>query len=1569
MHLARFAKQARKGYSPELEYDKYVEDKCVVTFENNIIEGTTQNLYFPIVVNRGARQSSKVWTGNSWDAVAADSNLGWAVKLAVLMTEDEKAGFDALKVDKLTATNKYRALVIDYALNNIGRLKGKAKAEFVKNLRKTKLIEWETYADVQHATDILINRKHNQNRDIEAVFGPIGQEDAGVAVDGLTRQLDHWRNALRQNSARGVGFGTGIWFQHAVPGANGLCRYPGLTAKAPPHMVQREVVPILPLQQQQQEDIGEAQEAQPDRGQPLPAPPMSEKLQEMAERDPCAKIFFSLTRIPLRSDDGTNQDMKLYMLRLNVVDPTINISDWLFNTMQDVRVQDKHIMAAMVGGGNKRRTPVEYRFPAHDIVADTGHPAYNLTDERYVRCAAEFYNDANILTQYCTLTNADIYPTTAVLNPCNVFSFANTRRILVKYGASPDALGNLNTWMLDRTTATFPTELTTFLYPPESVFWVDRAKLGLMERVFPQKNNTTELYAAIARGDPDLEQMVALELQRRRALTGEHDPQTLLQHARPDTNQQGSTDEDLFREERNTIYDQLTQREREALSARIIHRMDVKNQRMATYETDNRFVHFALERDMVYANLGKFYPQNAIKTLEKVGPIARRYRNHWLNFLQAEDHKEYTEVVGRAGTAAEHESEAWARYIVNESQRERMLQVFRQHRGDWKAELIGPDLTLYEDVERYEQYRLLLSVVQTTCMERFSQLWVMDGRVDNLPISDGCKAVLKFLHKTLGDENGDRIITRQLLRKDKDLSFFATSLTKLMVIFSRVARIVQPKVQILAEGLQSCYDWHPGEINFHILVHGRYDMGKTYQLLSTLINFTAIEGRVKEETRATGAAKDSGNHIYDLTWAKDEIPDYFTSSSAQEKNAEQTNQLKQRMTRKQSHLTAFEAVVMPDGSTQRGTRNYVTDDYSSMACVTNNGVEPTGALTSRFFCLVMKDVGVGVLETMFDVQKKVKGNTREYVHLIEYHCASAKKAAMCGAIQKDVNMDLWQDVCNRMIEYLEKNGLIPKDKGYRPMQIMVPFLRQYVYHRAAMLTWNIPGAPHYNQPYDVSQIQTMQRFLYVDLQTILFIWTLLGSQYVDGDNGEVLGAAVRLAGIRDWADGVSAYDMYVNRRGEHMPFRRYINPAYLEEQKRARQNALSGGGGGGDDGPAMDKRDKWMLDLNYVTVEGQSYDMICQQISEKTNSFHRIAPIDVKGILSTLAKSDPMQPPRNGYKPQPEGSFDRLHGLRIQPDGQWTKAAFDGKVYEEDDVPPLKPITENMTIPAVIIEKPDRLNGRWKVHVAPWAIEHFREKIIVEAFNHVVMTPSHPRKKMLVGWTYPRDPSVFQVMNYAKEGAVERLCEHYAAAEGDRPEGYTRKDGVIFARYQYNTPSELIELSEQMQGVKYVQPEQPFELVSDLEVYSASSQHVLCGRPLDMPIETPAEIEARYERACRELNIQSSFKNYVYPVNNLQESRGKRAKYEAVSGSSKPSARQRALTQRLMEEELSMDSLLEAEEQSKMDRRIGKMEEGYDEDDLELVSLLDSDVAQEPSSKRARTDTRSLLLDSLTNDG
>lgn len=1395
--LKKIARLARGTIPQVCESDEYIERFCGQTTLKNVIPNIQQDFFIPIIVNNGySRKNNVGWTSNSWNSVADGDDYGWVAKLFITLAEDGTAGTPQIYPAK--GSSKYLRTIAALG-NQLGSHTSKEEKKIIaNNTGASHYIDWGIYSDIEAAVRYSIENNKKGKRFAEHLQQAVAQENADIVT-----RLNRMRITMEQSPDKV------FWERSPIAGVGGL------NSNAPMRPAEYDsTIPDPLLPEPPSED---------------PNPVAAEGALEVPDterivRDTCAKIVTSLTCIPLSEeakDDPDSNVNRIYIMRISVVDPKINVSQWIVELFNHCTNRN-HLMDQILSRGAFRE-----KYPHHKVVADTDHPVYNATPYRYAKACCTFNGErfsADVQDKYLG-AEWDIHSPKSKINPANAFSFENCARICKENGGDDSYL--LSALYKDgHSTACFPEGITTFVYPPEKVFWVHREKIGLMEFMFPSDAPHSDFYQAILHGE-NIDRFITSTMEI-------------------------ENDEEL-EIEFNSV-----------LAQRVVNRSELDSAYRVGYNTHNRMVHQAADAKKIYSVLDGMMPSDSYEIYQRSQPYIERFKDSWISYLES------------------HQNAKLQRYYIHgadsvpANEMREIFNIKEQHRHDWKNAVAVEDEELYRSIIQYEKFSNAMQMAQKGCLDRFSQLWRLDGRVDNLPISDPCKSVQKWFHQ---NRSKDGIVTRELRLEDPHLTFLATQLVKFMGLWSSVAKVVQPKIPLLTLGMLSCYDWTPGKLNFHIMIHGKFDLGKTFQLLSILDNFTSIPKTCKLQSRITDAATDSGEHVYDEKILMDEVKACYTSAKEQQKNPEIVNQQKLLLTSKQTQLKSFEWVIASDGSKSRSTQTYTTDQFFSYACVTNLPVEPKEALMSRFFTVVMKDVGVSVHDKQFDVNGLVKEDAMNYFRWNEYHSAAVRKAAMCGAIMPDVDLTLFKEISARMIEYLELIQAIPKDGGFRPQEIMVPYLRQLVYQRAIICTWDVPGGPHFNEPYQLRQIQSIQPYCYVDLQSILFTWTLLGSQYVDGNNSAVIQGACSAVGIQ-WDDGTSGYDIFARKGDREIPFRLRSNHSYKQ-------------------GKGMEK-DKFLIDLDYITIRGNSYHGICERIAEFTPESNKLFAVDVDGIFQQLS-TKMMEPPRGGYKPLPYGISEFMHCYVNEEQ----KRAFDMhgnlcdpsttpnfKVYTDADWPARQVGDEKVMLHVVEIEKSSGRNGFCKIHIAPWAMQQFKELVILDAFEKATMSPTFPQTKMISGWTHHSNPSLFQTFNYSKDNFVYRFSQKLAQAE-ERPKGCTRMDGITFPRHEFITTDEAKMLFDEplvhhtdknarssVYKAEITRRSEPYVLINDLEYHSTLLQHVRCGRPLDEPLRTPTFIRAQYEESIKDGRFH---KNLDYPISLLKKERRNRIKKRSAT--------------------------------------------------------------------------------------
>ncbi len=431
----------------------------------------------------------------------------------------------------------------------------------------------------------------------------------------------------------------------------------------------------------------------------------------------------------------------------------------------------------------------------------------------------------------------------------------------------------------------------------------------------------------------------------------------------------------------------------------LVDRNLLHENRLIDYDTTNEFVHKAAEAALMNARIQQEFPAHFSKTMDDVQALKRAHGN------------------------------------------------------DWEGEVENP--LLAKRIYECRKYSMIRSKAQAACMKTFSGLWVTDGEVDELPVPVPIKKMLKWYR----DAHNSRFphLTREFMLWDPKLGLFGNSMLRQLKMYACIARILQPIVCLLAEGLFSCYHWAPGELCFNMLAHGRYDVGKTFAAITTLMKYTTIPGTVEEYVAATAAADTTLCHNYDLIIASDEVMPWKVSTKEAEKCPERVNKEKVKLTRRQIGLKCFSFEKGPTGESMRWCRTVTTDHYVSLIEVTNNVVESTNALSSRYFRMTIPQSRIPAREMAGPMGAMLKNGTTTYLQINQYLSACAYKAAMCGAILPGPEMQLFDDVSNRVIQYLVEVKAVSSDVGSRGLEIMKPYARQLVYHMAIHCAFDMPG--------------------------------------------------------------------------------------------------------------------------------------------------------------------------------------------------------------------------------------------------------------------------------------------------------------------------------------------------------------------------------------------------------------------------------------------------------------------------------------------------------------------------------
>ncbi len=865
----------------------------------------------------------------------------------------------------------------------------------------------------------------------------------------------------------------------------------------------------------------------------------------------------------------------------------------------------------------------------------------------------------------------------------------------------------------------------------------------------------------------------------------------------------------------------------------LIERASLMDNTLVDYQTNNEFVHRAAEARIINSRVAQFKPAHYEVTYDEVHAIIETHgANRW-------------------------------------------------------RDVVAFDAKLEAKLAECERYNELRQKSQAACTKTFTGLWQLEGDVDGLPVPEPIRAMLKWFR----DNQYSRFphVTREFIMWDPDLSVFGNSMLRQLKFYACVARILQPIVCLLCEGLFSCYRWSPAQLAFNLLFHGRYDTGKSYAAITTLLLYTTIPKTVKTYCNSTPAADTTQNHKYDVIIASDEVMPWKVNEREAKKVPERVNKEKVKLTDRKVSLDTFTRERGPNGEDVRWSRTITSDHYVSLLEITNEPVEATAALSSRSHRMVVAQPRVPAREMQGEMGASLDEHAKTYLQLNQFLSAGAYKLIQCGGMLEP-DLQLFHDISNRVVDYLVREKAIDKDSGSRNLDIMKPYVIQCIIHNAIHCVFDMPSGPHYRKPFRAEMLQDLQPYMYATVDIVWWCWTALASGWIEQNNRNVIRAAIKTAIGSDevWVEDATPYAMYEIDKEEKIPWRRHNNQSHQHS------------GGSNKDANAK------LIDLQYITLRGDM-ETVCRSIS--SNTVPHLDWTDVKGILQVLSTTM-VSLPGGGYRLQEEGTFKNWHKYTQLPDADGVSGLkevdHDGSmmpaIYRfrepnttiarcEADVPRYGPDAKGTVV---------EINRHGFVHFMPHIAESYSNGKIIDALKYATLHKNMRPGKYLMGLPMEDDPTLMRVFTCSQrylDKVVVALDEEAGwdphgewignRATPERQRGTPRSTGISFNRrggisktdsvfFTY-APAAPVKPGEQanwdlrahhdVDSISALQ-----QLSTDLDADSAKRRHMICGRPLDEPVRTPEYILTQYKRAVAALGERPSWHaNVDYPYQNIAE--------------------------------------------------------------------------------------------------
>jgi len=546
-------------------------------------------------------------------------------------------------------------------------------------------------------------------------------------------------------------------------------------------------------------------------------------------------------------------------------------------------------------------------------------------------------------------------------------------------------------------------------------------------------------------------------------------------------------------------------------------------------------------------------------------------------------------------------------------------------------------LDTFKQTQRYiewRRYQRLLNRLRLDFTNELETLCQKEGGREYLGISDALKSMLEWYEKNFiaydQGQRKERSFTRDLKLIDKDMSFFGNSMIRNQEIMVQYFKVMQPVVSLMVEHAYCIYDWEPGRLKFHLMVHGKKASGKTRNVLK-IPKKCSIPGTITDVAHQTDMVKFTDTQMYDRIEFHDETDARYTDAKEAAKTPRWRDLMKQAL---QAGMSQSEVYVGTDNG-RRHFREFITIQNLLMICVTNKELSDPEALSNRFIQKTvgtLKDVNANLYN--WETTEQGERSAKLQMQMLQFFSAWVKKARMVGAICS-YDLSVWDFVFNGVIERLKERGLEFEGEP-RIKEKLDNVVKQYVTHMAQHYVYDIEGvSPYYGQHFDVSHMREIQRHLVADMETCGFALTMFPEELMDTDAFVIFSAIPRIFGLK-WHKGMSMLDLFRLDIHNKMDFR---TRGRIQTQQYQHNRA-----------PHTESGQK--IDLNYIRLNG-TWEEICKNIANNTFP-QRLGANDVAGALSRLDGKffTPSSGPsgRNGYAQQPKEQFlKRFQSEQVVP--------------------------------------------------------------------------------------------------------------------------------------------------------------------------------------------------------------------------------------------------------------------------------------------------------------------------------
>lgn len=369
----------------------------------------------------------------------------------------------------------------------------------------------------------------------------------------------------------------------------------------------------------------------------------------------------------------------------------------------------------------------------------------------------------------------------------------------------------------------------------------------------------------------------------------------------------------------------------------------------------------------------------------------------------------------------------------------------------------------------------------------------------------------------------------------------------------------------------------------------------------------------------------------------------------------------------------------------------------------------------------------------YDAGKLFPDNVRKFFHTEQFLLVEVMTAARIGVLP-DLDMWLFKLVMRRFVSILRSWNVLDPRKGYRPIQIIEPFVRYESEVRAIVCARHVPGGVLYDKPYDPRDVQKIAPYRFNTLEIIKNGINMCREELIDEDARIVASAFCKHCKYDPTLTPLENYEKQLDDSKMAIPWRLHRNGKY-------------------DKSNPNNNEAEFLINLNEITMYGR-IDTIAQTLAPKCQGLS--AKQVAKVLIGLTKRSIRMRNNKRYINCPPNYIKDVIRG---------------GTITDEETGEVIQMTEEVMMdkcgwVPAATFNNQDDRDGRLTLN--PSLLWVLQDDVIERAWLLATMHAQYPRGKFISGRIMEDHPDLFEVDIYTDE-SILNYCQLHDSLHPDAP--------------------------------------------------------------------------------------------------------------------------------------------------------------------------------------------------------